>query len=262
MHYRFEEESYEHTYIFEDYYCTNPFCDCDHATVSLRDMDNAKNRITFLVNFNRTHTLPQSQPHLSATQLDIIKGFVKNMPDELFVLIKQRYTEAKAYGEKNPMSYLVLEPGRYVNRLEIFPRSKEPLEFSLNKTRYFAEDSYEMDPRNDNKDIQLAFYKLDLNDDKQKPIFTYKYYFNEKAREAEDSNLSQEHGALILTLNEGIPNLANMLKDRYKQAKKIGEDLMKQGPITAVGEIHINRNAVCPCGSGKKFKRCCGAKMN
>ncbi|WP_416233510.1 SEC-C metal-binding domain-containing protein [Arcicella sp. LKC2W] len=25
-----------------------------------------------------------------------------------------------------------------------------------------------------------------------------------------------------------------------------------------MSDISINRNAPCPCGSGKKFKKCCG----
>ena len=29
--------------------------------------------------------------------------------------------------------------------------------------------------------------------------------------------------------------------------------------IVAVGRVKIGRNQPCPCGSGKKFKRCCHA---
>ena len=64
-------------------------------------------------------------------QSEIIKGFVKNLPKELLVLLKQRYMEAKAFGEKDPKSYLILESGRYVNYIECFPRnSEENLSFS------------------------------------------------------------------------------------------------------------------------------------
>jgi preprotein translocase subunit SecA len=30
-------------------------------------------------------------------------------------------------------------------------------------------------------------------------------------------------------------------------------------PVTPIHvEGHVGRNALCPCGSGKKFKKCCG----
>lgn len=41
------------------------------------------------------------------------------------------------------------------------------------------------------------------------------------------------------------------------QAKSGGESSSKQKPIT--NEKVIGRNDPCPCGSGKKYKRCCGA---
>ncbi|MFQ5673368.1 MAG: YecA family protein [Nitrospinales bacterium] len=262
MSFRFEEEDYRTIYLLDDYYCTNPFCDCKHVTLSFRDRDNEDNRISFLLHFNKTHSSLPDQPKMTRTQTDIIKRFTKTLPDEMLILFKQRYMEAKAYGEKNPGSYLVFEPGRYVNYLEMFPKMKNSLEFTLNKVKYFAEDSYDMDPRNDNRDVQLAFFKLEWDNDKQSRIFTYSYSFDEKTREETDAKLSPEHSALVIALNTCVPNLSNLLKEHYKESKAIGEDLLKQSPKTAIRHLDIHRNEPCPCGSGKKFKRCCGAREN
>lgn len=260
MNYRFEEEDYKNTYVLDDYYCTNPFCDCNHVTVSFRDQENKDNRISFLLHFNRTHSPLPEQPEMTQTQTDIIKKFSKDLPDELLILFKQRYAEAKAFGEKNPQSYLIFESGRKMNYLELFPRAKDPLEFAIKKDKYFAEDAYDMDPKNDNKNVQLDFFKFELDNEKQPRIFSYTYYFDEKARETEDDKLPLEHSALIIGLNNIIPNLLNLLKGRYKEVKKVGEELLKQAPKPTLQSLHINRNEPCPCGSGKKFKRCCGAK--
>jgi len=35
-----------------------------------------------------------------------------------------------------------------------------------------------------------------------------------------------------------------------------GEDTPKRKPVTA--EKKVGRNDPCPCGSGKKYKQCCG----
>ena len=34
---------------------------------------------------------------------------------------------------------------------------------------------------------------------------------------------------------------------------------LRQGPATIVSASKVGRNDPCPCGSGKKYKKCCGA---
>ena len=43
-------------------------------------------------------------------------------------------------------------------------------------------------------------------------------------------------------------------------AAKVPEREKKQEPVRK-GET-IGRNDPCPCGSGKKYKKCCGANLN
>lgn len=259
MTFRFEEEDFQNVYALEDYYCTNPFCDCNHVTISFYNSEN-DDRISFLLNFNKTHSLLPNHPKPSKVQMEIIKGFVKNLQEELFVLLKQRYLEAKAYGEKNPMSYLVFEPGRYVNYLEAFPKNTQSLDFSYNNEKHFAEDSYDLDPRNNNKDVRFAFYKFNLKDEKQTALFNYTYHFDEGLREETDKKLGAAEGAILLEINQFIPNLADILKSRYKEMKQIGKQLLESKPKT--GFAKISRNDDCPCGSGKKYKKCCALKLN
>lgn len=33
---------------------------------------------------------------------------------------------------------------------------------------------------------------------------------------------------------------------------------LRQGPAPIVNAVKVGRNDPCPCGSGKKFKKCCG----
>jgi len=260
--YRFEEEDYEHTYILEDYYCTNPFCDCQHVTLSFCQQDNPDNQISFLLNFDKTQGQLPNQKKYTKIQSEIIKGFLKNLPNELIVLFKQRYTEAKAFGEKDPKSYLILESGRYVNYMECFPRNSENFNFSCEEDKYFAEDSYELDPRVDNRDVSLVFYPFTLDDKNLKPIFTYTYSFDENKRSDMDNKLGAKESNILLGLNQTIPNFFETLKKRYKQTKSLGEDLLKSGPKIPIFEDKVKPNAFCPCGSGKKYKKCCANKLN
>lgn len=262
MTYRFEEEDFRNLYVLEDYYCTNPFCDCNHVTISLCDKEDHNNRFSFLMNFNKTHGNLPNHPELTERQKAILKEFMEEVTEEMIILFKQRYMEAKAYGEKTPMSYLMFEPGRYVNYMEMFPREKQPLDFKFEENKHFAEDAYEMDPRNDNRSVQLAFYKFDPAEDRPPVIFSYNYYFNEKKREEEEAKLDSGNSELLLRCIQFIPNFNDILKKRYKEAKQIGEELLKSGPKMNIKTHKVQRNEMCPCGSGKKFKKCCGLKLN
>ncbi|NIP99575.1 MAG: hypothetical protein GWM98_03400 [Nitrospinaceae bacterium] len=262
MIYRFEQEDFKNVYVLEDYYCTNPFCDCNHVTLSLCDREDDQNRFSFLLNFNKTHANLPNHPVLTEGQNAILEEFMQEVTDEMIVLFKQRYIEAKAYGENNPMSYLMLEPGRYVNYLEIFPRNQERLDFKIDEERYFAEDAYEMDPRNDNKNVQLAFYKFDPHEDSPPSLFHYTYYLNEKQREEEDAKLEEANRDLMEGFLRHTPNLSELMKKRYKEAKEIGQKLLDNAPKMDFKRHKVQRNETCPCGSGKKFKKCCGAKLN
>ncbi|MFQ5481380.1 MAG: YecA family protein [Nitrospinaceae bacterium] len=260
MTFRFEEERFKNLYVLEDYYCTNPFCDCNHVTLSLADRENDGNRFSFLLNFNKGRGSLPNQQKLTPTQESIVKEFMEGLGDEMMVLFKQRYLEAKAYGEKNPMSYLVFEPGKFINYMELFPRARKLLDFDFQGGKHFVEDSYELDPRNDNRTVRMAFYKFDPNEEKLPPIFHYTYHFNEKNREAFDEKLPLEHADLLVEFTRFIPNLFEVLKTRYKEAKKIGEELLDSLPD--LGAHKVMRNEMCPCGSGKKYKKCCGLKVH
>jgi preprotein translocase subunit SecA len=68
---------------------------------------------------------------------------------------------------------------------------------------------------------------------------------------------------------EGSPQIRAKGLDRPKQPQRLaysapsvdGEAEVKTGTVTNAGDEYANvgRNALCPCGSGKKYKRCHGA---
>ena len=223
--YRFEEENYKNLYVLEDYYDTNPFNDCQSLVLSFLNKDKTDERISFLFNFNRTRGLVPNQTKLTDLQASIADNFIKEMSDELFVLFKQRYLEAKAFGEKDPYSYLVFDTERYVNYMELAPKSNKLLDFSYKDKKYFAEDSYNLDPEKSNRNVRLTFYRFDPNEEKLPPLFHYVYFFKEDRREKADARLDAEQAEILMEFNRFLPNLFEILKGRYKEAKKIGESL-------------------------------------
>jgi uncharacterized protein YecA (UPF0149 family) len=77
-----------------------------------------------------------------------------------------------------------------------------------------------------------------------------------KVEEAAGGFAEEEEELVKLALDErlllhGYQPLFN--PDRYPEA-----DSILQQPVQA--PIKVGRNDPCPCGSGKKFKKCCGAE--
>jgi uncharacterized protein YecA (UPF0149 family) len=108
----------------------------------------------------------------------------------------------------------------------------------------------------------MVFYPFELDDKNLKPVFTYTYHFDEGKRAEEDNKLDAKTSEMLLSLNQSFPDLFETFKKRYKEAKLVGDDLLKSGPKTPVFESKIKPNDACPCGSGKKFKKCCANKLN
>ena len=46
----------------------------------------------------------------------------------------------------------------------------------------------------------------------------------------------------------------------YKNTKEI-QEMLQNKPVDILKYIGVGRNHPCPCGSGKKFKKCCIDKI-
>lgn len=68
-----------------------------------------------------------------------------------------------------------------------------------------------------------------------------------KEREAEINNLLKEHNLY-----------ANISIDKDAEENTSELDVLLKKPETVVNDKTPNRNDPCSCGSGKKYKKCCG----
>ena len=67
---------------------------------------------------------------------------------------------------------------------------------------------------------------------------------------------------MLIAINQAIPDFNDRMKKRYKEAKRIGKDLLKNTPGLKVQEEKVKPNDPCSCGSGKKYKKCCALMLN
>lgn len=83
--------------------------------------------------------------------------------------------------------------------------------------------------------------------------------FHEVFPEIETSDVDKE-SLIQLFLLASLPLSVQTLQDHAnKLEKRRQQQLKKPGTITPIRSTKIGRNEPCPCGSSKKFKKCCGA---
>jgi len=143
---------------------------------------------------------------------------------------------------------------------------------------YLIEDLYCSNPDCNCKEVHLQFLKVVPELSGKAGIidcFMAEMSFKEgriKIYELFKSN-KQDAEELMKVWKAQHPDIVNLLQDRYRKIKEIGELSLKDKglykipdsvskPVISkpvIRERKIGRNEPCPCGSGKKYKKCCGA---
>ena len=59
--------------------------------------------------------------------------------------------------------------------------------------------------------------------------------------------------ALVASAGLGLPGIPRMPGMGKRQARGVPAPILP-------GHVRLGRNQPCPCGSGRKFKRCCGSQ--
>lgn len=77
-------------------------------------------------------------------------------------------------------------------------------------------------------------------------------------KEIEKLSKTRRMASVSRTVMPNDSSSAFALNAPVREFKTPVESLMKHGVRSAATSPHVGRNDSCPCGSGKKFKRCCG----
>lgn len=143
----------------------------------------------------------------------------------------------------------------------------QPFLFELGQNLYVAIDSYCLKEGCSCNGISLSFmnFKHDIKSKRIPPvtIIDYNPINNKWKCLDEDVNL---HGPQVLMQEclKKYPQFAATCKKRKKHLSILYKSFLKKKGIETTsaensGSQKIGRNDPCPCGSGKKYKKCCGA---
>ncbi len=167
-----------------------------------------------------------------------------------------------------------------VGYAEIFPRASG-FEFQIDSENWLADDQYCVNPECRCREALLSFIPLsDEAPPESIPDAPAAFYDYKRARftPAHEPSGQPALAELFRLLRQAHPNLELQLKQRhlemrtlYRQAlqnrseaesgdaqSETASGITSPAPVQKDRSAKAGRNDPCPCGSGRKYKKCCG----
>ncbi len=187
-----------------------------------------------------------------------------NKLKSLYFAVKQRETEnadPNLLDADFPPDVLA-EVGTLVSYHEILPYAKS-VEFILGTDTWLVDDQYCVNPACSCREAALSFLLLrpytHPNRGPIEPSLTLSYAYDtgriEMLSVADGLRLSGRY--LLKALKGARPDLNSLLAKRQVFLKRLFRRALGR-KTHRLPTVQAGRNDPCPCGSGKKYKHCCG----
>ena len=248
--------------------CANPLCPC--KTVSLEFFDangQFDNRLfNLVINYETWRLESFAALNDDMDYKKLADEFMSQLDDQFKADILSGI-ESKAQKEhplRDDIDLSDIPDGSMVYYQEIYRIEPfDELLFKLDGKEYFVLDHYCPKPKCDCKEVVLAFYELNKDTIKDTPILTYKVKLDTGKGTIEDKDAGisprfakELYGGLSRTFGGSA---ISFFKNRYRKIKEWGTTYFADKDTKAKTTTpKIPRNAPCPCGSGKKYKKSCG----
>jgi len=133
--------------------------------------------------------------------------------------------------------------------------------------KLFVDDQYCIDPRCECDAVRLVFLKINEETGIGNDLFTIRVPFQDEI-EIDDKLTRYSKEEIKKIYDHWLKSdlqVMDILETRYRMMKRVGQSLVERHPskkphkhTAGVGQKKIGRNDPCSCGSGKKYKKCCG----
>lgn len=250
--------------------CSNPFCDCVDIHILLflpENLDTTKIQYEFIANTLTRETRIIGSVSDPKMALNTINTCLTDADWEQlhrqYRLAKMRLIENLEGNEENLNfefpTQVIKNTGTYISFETVFPLS-QTFFFEWENATHFIYDQYCVNPTCNCSIVSLdVFIELETQS-------SYAFLFNYASNEIDLNSIintdADTANELLQGLQDRYGDIAEMLQHRHHILRQMSirdsvrRPLLYFGP--QVGKIPIARNAPCPCGSGKQYKRCCG----
>lgn len=258
--------------------CPNPFCPCHDIKFAIRKKYDLNNVLTdlqydFTIDiFKQKYIKKNNKADFLSENRKFAKLFVNDMTEKIWTELRDVFYLYKHYiinhfdPENSEINFNfpvddIEKDGVMISYHEIFPFAEDIL-FKNEGIQYLVDEQYCLDPKCSCKEVALTIIPFKNNKFPVSAQMTIRFNYQKKTwviiNNSHDKLL--DLNKIVHGLIEIIPDLCNTLKQRHEKCKSLYNNFKRQNVISDVvpKKIKIGRNDPCPCGSGKKYKKCCG----
>ncbi len=259
---------------FEAIVCQDPTCECKHLTLKcFTETPEAGTRTPIPV------YLEMDLDRQEIANLEDLKGNPATMalakavaaesgPEEwkqlrrIYWGLKQYWTEHADLEEVEVLFPPDAATGAMVGYFDVFPFAKR-IEFILEQENWLMDDQYCCNPKCPCEEAVLLFFRLPEKADQGtlRPTLSISYQYRDgtvtRLEPVGDPRYSEQ--SLLESLKRARADLDSLLAQRQSLLRRLCRRSLKKQTTHSLTP-KIGRNDPCPCGSGKKWKKCCGAR--
>lgn len=260
-------DRFEHQVLIKDWYCDDPECDCmsvDLYFIAINEGTKQNNELFYLALDMNSWEIRKRVISDKERAEKMIVEFMDGL-DELHFkdLFREHYQTVKEYGKKyyRPENEMVLYPG---------PDNiaDDPLSFLYDGSEFLVADQYCTNAKCNCNAVVLSFYRIS-DSETQTPEFIIRLHLGSLGYDMEHINCDPDKMIVMVKYFLDKQDVLKTLRRRYQEMKKDGgkshlkwaeeaENKAHNPEPSKLAEPKVGRNDPCPCGSGKKYKKCCG----
>jgi hypothetical protein len=268
-------EGVRHTYDCSIRVCDNPLCQCNEIFVDLEENPAAHDKgshgqnILYLGVGITEKTLLEDR--IPPTHLTFARKIHEQLSDEDYVLLWEEYYLRKLASTENAdfSSLQVAFPMEDIeqNSLMIAYKNLLPyaqdIKITVDGKSYYVIDLYCVKSDCRCTESILNFFPQDRTELPVSEVLTVSVdYLGTQWKEVESTPIGS-HRLNCKTVKEALikkyDNLYDLLAKRHREIKLLYTNYRKSRLTLTRSITQVGRNDQCPCGSGKKYKKCCGA---
>ena len=247
------------------FYCPNPDCPCNEATLLFYEADGEFRKTLFKVNINYLtwqlvfEEIYEQDEDYSAIIQEFMEGLDDRIKTEL--LAGKKEVTVKEHVLREGVDYSGFSIDSLICYTEIYdvPGYEEWI-FKHEDSQYVAVDYYCANPACKCTDVLLDFIKLESEDVMLPSTVLYKLDYMTDRKVIEDKGLyvgTRLAEGLFKSFKKCLGHRGNdVFIERKAKIDKWSKKYLLKKPVSRGPKV--GRNEPCPCGSGKKYKKCCG----
>lgn len=267
-----KSQFYPSSMVIQESYCTSPSCNCRQVTLKFLKVNDTKNpdKALFCIGLNiDTFELVDKIIYDESVKVEeIIAEFLATIDAVIKDRINENYKISKGIQEEKVVKTISKDikelalGGNCISYNEVFENSKTILIRDEKNNLIYIDDSYCMNPECLCNETFISFVEVNELDNSGEHIFTLLFKLKTGRYEVESKACTDERMKDILkSFKKEEKLIREDLNRRYKDMKVIGKQIYTESNVKTapkVSVLQVGRNDICPCGSGKKYKKCCG----